>query len=187
MPYDFTFDLTPAAVRGLLSLLGKEPVKRVAASLIPLGLSLSSAMRLIADLAEIEALNAYWRDEFKRSKRRALFLPHCSRRAGCRAELDPKTPSYVCAGCGAECIVMRAAGMASKRGYDVYIVPGGSCIPKIIREGGYDGAVGVACPSELILAAKALMSLKIPGQAVPLLKNGCANTTFSLEDLSSIL
>lgn len=187
MPYDFIFDLTPITVKRLLSLLGRKPVRSVAASLIPLGLSLSSAMRLTADLAEIWALNAYWREAFMRSKRRALFLPHCSRGIGCKAEFNPNIPSYRCSGCREGCAVRRAAEAASKRGYDVYIVPGGSCIPKIIKEGMYDGVVGVACPSELTLAARALVKLGVPGQAVPLLRNGCAGTTFDLEGLVAIL
>lgn len=187
MPYDFIFDLTPAAVRRLLSLLEKEPVRRVAASLIPLGLNLSSAVRLITDLAEIEALNVFWRDRFKRSKKRALFLPHCSRGAGCRAEFNPSVPTYRCVGCRDNCLVRRASEVAVERGYDVYIIPGGSCLPKIIREGGYDGVAGVACPDELILAAKLLTKIGIPGQSVPLLRNGCANTIFNLEDLMAIL
>lgn len=187
MPYDFVFDLTPIAVKRLLNLLEREPIKRVAASLIPLGLSLSSAVRLVADLAEVEALNIYWREKFRESKRRALFLPHCSRGVGCRAELNPSIPTYKCAGCRESCLIKKAAEMAVERGYDVYIVPGGSCIPKIIRENKYDGVVGVACPEELILAAKILAKLGIPGQSIPLLKNGCANTTFNLEDLAAIL
>lgn len=187
MPYDFIFNLTPATVRRLLSLLGREPIRKIAVSLIPFGLSLSSAVRLVADLAEIEMLNIYWREKFRKSKRRALFLPHCSRGTNCKANFIPDIPTYRCVGCKEDCLIKRATKLAVRRGYDVYIIPGGSCIPKIIGEKGYDGVVGVACPDELILASSLLAKLKIPGQAVSLLRNGCANTTFNIEDLAAIL
>jgi hypothetical protein len=51
----------------------------------------------------------------------------------------------------------------------------------------YEGIVGVACGDELKIAGKVLGQMNIAGQAVPLLKNGCANTYFNLETLLKIL
>ncbi|MEM3742333.1 MAG: DUF116 domain-containing protein, partial [Nitrososphaerota archaeon] len=85
------------------------------------------------------------------------------------------------------CQVNQAAEIARGLGYDVYIVPGGSCIPNIIKRFGYDGVVGVACGEEIKLASIFLDRANIAAQAVPLLKNGCSNTKFNLSSLSRIL
>ena len=47
--------------------------------------------------------------------------------------------------------------------------------------------VGVACPEEVVRAEFLLAGLGVAGQAVPLLRNGCAHTRFSLEALSEPL
>ncbi|MEM1575846.1 MAG: DUF116 domain-containing protein, partial [Nitrososphaerota archaeon] len=64
---------------------------------------------------------------------------------------------------------------------------GGSCIPKILKDNPYEGIVGVACCEELKLGSNYLRNLNIPGQGIPLIKNGCANTKFSIESLEIIL
>jgi len=51
----------------------------------------------------------------------------------------------------------------------------------------YEGVVGVACGEEIKLGGEILAKMGIPGQAVPLIKNGCANTIFSLENLLNVL
>ncbi|RLE79533.1 MAG: hypothetical protein DRJ51_07575 [Thermoprotei archaeon] len=52
---------------------------------------------------------------------------------------------------------------------------------------GYEAVVGVACPEEVVRAEFLLAGLGVAGQAVPLLRNGCAHTRFSLEALSEPL
>ena len=46
---------------------------------------------------------------------------------------DETIPSYVCAHCSPDCLVNKADDVAKKKGYDVYVVPGGSCVGKILK------------------------------------------------------
>jgi hypothetical protein len=51
----------------------------------------------------------------------------------------------------------------------------------------YEGVVGVACGEELKAGGEILRNMNIAGQAIPLIKNGCANTIFNTETLVKIL
>jgi len=66
-------------------------------------------------------------------------------------------------------------------------VPGGSCIHKIVKKHSYDAILGVACSEELKLAGNYLKMTGLVGQGLPLTKNGCANTSFSIESLKNLL
>lgn len=105
----------------------------------------------------------------------------------CKAVFDASLPSYVCAHCSPDCEVNKADIAAKEKGYDVYVLPGGSCIPKILSTKKYEGVVGVACGEEMKSSGKVLGGMSVAGQAVPLLKNGCANTVFNLETLIKTL
>ncbi|MGB9777961.1 MAG: DUF116 domain-containing protein [Candidatus Bathyarchaeales archaeon] len=154
------------------------------------GLNLSDAVSLLQDLIDMQARNLLERERFEQTRKRVLFLPHCSRKYmdnRCKATFDPNIPSYNCAHCSSDCLINRAVLLAERKGYDVYILPGGSCVQKILKNNHYDGVVGVACGEEIRLSGEALTHLGIAGQAVPLIKNGCANTIFNIETLSKIL
>jgi hypothetical protein len=77
--------------------------------------------------------------------------------------------------------------LAKKKGYDVFVLPGGSCITKILKNRNYEGVVGVACGEELKLSGDILGGTRVTGQAIPLIKNGCANTIFNVETLTHTL
>ena len=204
MPYKFTFDLSRiprlffteiakvSYQKGLHKKAGKialEIVKRFKIQELT-GLNLSDAVLLLEDLIDIQARNIVERENFMQTGKRALFLPHCSRKYmdnRCKADFNPKIPTYVCNHCSSDCLIHKAVTVAEKKGYDVYILPGGSCIPKILKTKHYDGVVGVACGEEIKLGGEILRKLGIAGQAVPLIKNGCANTSFNLETLLKIL
>jgi hypothetical protein len=204
MPYKFTFDLsriprfffaevTKASYqKGVHKRIGKTTQEIIRKFKIQeaTGLNLSDAVLLLQDLIDIQARNLMEREKFTKTRRRALFLPHCSRKymdAQCKATFDPNVPSYICAHCSEECLVNQAVSVAEKKGYDVYVLPGGSCIPKILKTRGYEGAVGVACGEETRLSGDLLDKLDVAGQAVPLIKNGCANTIFNVETLMKTL
>jgi hypothetical protein len=72
-------------------------------------------------------------------------------------------------------------------GYDVHVLPGGSCITKILQENQYDAIVGVACGDEIKLAYQILKDINKPLKALCLLKNGCAGTKFNMESLERLL
>ena len=204
MPYKFTFDISKAPhhffaeiavasyqrgvhkvfLKSLQDLISKFKIQEAT------GLDLQDAVVVIQDLIEMQAWNLIQRKKFLETKKRALFLPHCSRKymdGRCKAIFDPDIPSYVCAHCSPDCKINRAERVAKAKGYDVYVVPGGSCIPKILKTHNYEGIVGVACGEEVKMSAELLNEMSVAGQSVPLLKNGCSNTMFSIDALKKTL
>ncbi|MEM3823813.1 MAG: DUF116 domain-containing protein [Candidatus Bathyarchaeia archaeon] len=204
MPYKFTFDLSriPRFFFTEVAKISyeKRMHRKVGDTLQDIvrkfkieeltGLNLSEAIHLLEDLVDMEARNFLEKEKFKKTKKRAIFLPHCSRKfmdSRCKARFEENIPSYICAHCSLDCLISRATCIAEKRGYDVYILPGGSCVSKILKLKRYEGIIGVACGEELKLAGEVLTQMGIAGQAVPLLKNGCANTFFNIETLLKVL
>jgi hypothetical protein len=204
MPYKFTFDLskvprfffTEIAVIGYHSGMHKTFLNTLQEIISKFriqeatGLNLSDAVVVLQDLIELQAVNLMERGKFLETKKRALFLPHCARKFmdnRCRANFDPSIPSYTCAHCSPDCLVNKADSLAKKKGYDVYILPGGSCVPKILKTTHYEGVVGVACGEEVKLSKEILAGMDVAGQAIPLIKNGCANTIFNMETLTKTL
>jgi hypothetical protein len=204
MPYKFTFDLSRISrffftevakvsyQKGMHKKMSKTAQQMIRKFKIQeaTGLDLSNAVLLLQDLVDIQARNLLEREKFALTKKRALLLPHCSRKYmdnRCKATFDPNIPSYACAHCSSDCLVNQAVSLAEKRGYDVYILPGGSCVPKILKAKSYEGAVGVACGEETRLSVELSENVGIAVQAIPLIKNGCANTVFNIETLSETL
>jgi hypothetical protein len=204
MPYKFTFDLSkvPRFFFSELALITYQkgmhkPFLRTARDLIEkfriqeaTGLNLSDAVLLLQDLIDLQAINTLERGKFLQTKSRALFLPHCSRKymdCRCKATFEPRIPSYKCAHCSNDCLVNKADLYAKKKGYDVYLLPGGSCIPKILKACKYEGIVGVACGEEMKMLSPLLVGMDVAGQGIPLIKNGCANTIFNLDTLVKVL
>lgn len=154
------------------------------------GLEVSDALMLVEDLVDIYVRNISETQKFCSTKKRALLLPHCSRKYmdnRCQAHFNPKIPSYNCGHCSDDCLVNRATRLAEENGYDVFILAGSSCVPQILKKNGYEGVIGVACSHELKMGGDYLQHLGLSGQAVPLTKNGCANTRFSLDTLNKIM
>ena len=204
MPYRFNFDLSEVPRFFFAELTRISYEKGMHKSLLgtlqtiikkfriqeATGLNLSDALVLIQDLIDVQAVNYTARKKFLQTKKRALMLPHCSRKYmdnRCKAVFDPAVPSYNCAHCSPDCLVNQADCLAKKKGYDVYVLPGGSCIPKILKTTKYEGVVGVACGEEVKLSEAVLGNADVTTQAVPLIKNGCANTAFNLETLDKTL
>jgi hypothetical protein len=204
MPYKFTFDLSniprfffteiaktsyQKGVHRKMSKRALEIIKKFRIQELT-GLNVSEAIVLLEDLMDLHARNLLEKDKFAQTKKRALFLPHCSRKymdGRCRAIFDASIPSYVCAHCSPDCLVNEATSLAVKKGYDVYVVPGGSCVPKILKTKGYEGIIGVACGEEVRMSGEVLGSMDVAAQGIPLIKNGCANTSFNIETLLKTL
>ena len=204
MPYPFNFDLSSISrqlFRDIARITYNSGVHRRIGDAARLllkkfriqeltGLDFSEAIQLIEDLIEIQIENVRYRERFLNARRRALFLPHCSRKymdSNCKARFNPDVPSYYCSHCSDDCLINQATRLGEKMGYDVYILPGGSCIKRILQTRRYEAVVGVACGMEIRLAKRLLEKMGLPGQAVPLIKNGCANTIFSMETLKKVL
>ena len=204
MPYRFNFDLSSisknlfkevarvAAEKSMHKRIGKSA--RELASKLKIqeatGLNVTDALVLIEDMVDVQINNVSQREKFQNAGKKALLLPHCSRKYmdnRCKARFDQTVPSYFCAHCSPDCLVNQATQIAKKRKYDVYILPGGSCVEKITKRNMYDGVLGVACTEELRIGGEYLKHIGVTGQALPLTKNGCANTKFNLESLSALM
>jgi uncharacterized protein len=204
MPYKFTFDLSnvprffftelatvsyqtgmhKAVLKTTLDMIKKFKIEEAT------GLNINDAVVLLHDLIDVQATNMIERNKFLKTKKRALVLPHCARKyldSRCKAVFDTSIPSYVCSHCSEDCLVNQSDKLAKERGYDVYVLPGGSCIPKIMKNTKYEGVVGVACGEEIKSLTPLLTSLDIVAQAIPLIKNGCANTAFNMDTLVRVL
>ncbi|MFH0956442.1 MAG: DUF116 domain-containing protein [Candidatus Aenigmatarchaeota archaeon] len=154
------------------------------------GLPVSDSVMVIEDLIDTHVRNVSSREEFLKTNKRALLLPHCARKymdCRCKAEFLPDVSSYACRGCSPDCLVNKATSLAKGRGYDVYVLPGGSGIRRALTGKSYEGIVGVACTEEIKLGFSLLEGAGLKIQSVPLIKNGCSGTMFSMETLLSTL
>lgn len=204
MSYSFTFDLSKlsqALFREIADFSEKgkitERVGERARHLVKkfkvdkiTGLPVCDSITVIEDLIEANIKNSLHKTHFLNANKRVLFLPHCCRKymdSRCKATFDPETASYLCAHCSKDCQVHKATLLAKKQNYDVYVLPGSSCVKKIFQKKTYDGIVGVACTEEIGLATKILERANIASQNIPLIKNGCAATQFNFVTLQRIL
>lgn len=204
VPYSFIYDLTRISQGGLKLLfesayeaglhrfLGSQAKRLVKVFKIDeaTGLNLVDAITLVEDLIEVQAANKIQRDKFEKAERKALLLPHCARARmdkQCMADFKADVPTYVCKNCRDNCLINKATALGKAKGYDTYVIPGGACAEKLLKDGKYDGVVGVACGMELKMALGLLKKLGIPGQGIFLTKNGCSNTSINLRHLASIL
>lgn len=204
LPYSFIYDLNKVSqntvnqiletaysmgVTKLLSTNAKKIVKLLKLDQLT-GLDLAQAITLVEDFIEVQNANNIQREKFQKAKSKALLIPHCARShmdRKCMADFNPEVPCYICNSCDPNCIVNKVKKLGKENGYDVYVIPGGSCAEKILKDKNYKAVVGIACGSELKMALGLLKKLEIPGQGVVLTKNGCANTKLDLENLKMIL
>ena len=204
MSYDFTFDISNLSqalfkeimeqsekgkVHEKIGEMARNMVKKFNVSKIT-GLPICDSITVIEDIIAAYIKNSTHKEAFLMSNKRALFLPHCSRKymdLRCKADFDAEISSYTCNHCSNDCLVNQATTLAKKEQYDVYVLPGGSCIRKIIQKNGYKGIVGIACTDELKVGTKILEEFSIPVQCIPLTKNGCSGTRFNFETLKEII
>ena len=204
MPYNFIYDLTRLSQNlffhmldvacniGLHRFIGLNAKRIVKIFKIDeaTGLNFSDAIALVEDLIEVQLANKVQREKFEKAQRKALLVPHCARAfmdRKCMADFEPNVPTYKCKSCNSKCVVNKATAMGRKKGYDVYVIPGGSCAEKILKDHKYEGVIGVACGNELKMAIGLLKKLGIAGQGVFLTKNGCSNTNLNLDSLQRVL
>ena len=125
MPYKFTFDLSkvPRFFFTELAMISYQKgmhksFLNTANELIlkfhiqeATGLNLSDAVVLLQDLIDLQAINLTERRKFLETKKRALFLPHCSRKYmdnRCKATLNPAFHLMFAQHCSEDCIVNKA-------------------------------------------------------------------------------
>lgn len=160
------------------------------------GLIEAGARRLLADLALPEAYlgfamvawnNAFWRPAFAAIpfSRRLFLLPHCLRDARvCRGTYDGA--GLHCAGCGA-CPIGGLKARAEALGYRVLVAEGTSAVTGEILSEELDAVLGVACLDSLEKSFGRVRELGSPALAVPLLRNGCADTQAEIPLIERLL
>ncbi|USS40250.1 DUF116 domain-containing protein [Thermococcus aggregans] len=159
---------------------------------IKMALSLISEDEELTDQIYVEIKNKAYKEDFAKVpvEKRAVFIPQCLRNVKeCPAEFGEY--GWKCTKCG-KCAIGEIIEYGEKLGYkQFYIVPGGSLVKKILKEkvpkGEIKAALGIACWPELAEAGEKLSILKIPLQAVPLLRAGCINTIVDIERVKAAL
>ena len=120
--------------------------------------------------------NEVWRDTVARTpyNRRLLLLPQCLRHEiDCPAQLDEF--GLVCESCG-RCQIGKLQDLAEQLGYVVLVAEGTAVVTALVGAGKIDAIVGVSCLSVLKRIFPKMETAVIPGVAIPLLYDGCADT-----------
>ncbi len=113
-----------------------------------------------------------------------IFLPHCLRSTECPAKLA--SHGYNCINCG-RCKIGAFKKTAEEKGYNVFIVPGGSMVKKILEDFDDPEVIGVACQSELKEGNELVKKKKIKAKSLQLSKDGCVNTEVDFDKLYNML
>lgn len=125
--------------------------------------------------------NALWLDQFNSVpfERRLLLLPKClASSMACRGHLD--SVGLHCSGCGA-CHIAALKMRAEELGYSLIVAEGTSSVIMKVLEGGADAILGVACLDSLDKSFEHMADLGIPHHSVPLLTDGCCDTTADID------
>lgn len=125
--------------------------------------------------------NALWAARYERvpTGRRLLLLPRClSSSTHCQAETD--AAGLHCAGCG-HCDLPTLQAEAERLGATVIVAEGTSAVLLKVLEGEADALLGVACLDSLEQSFNRIADLGIAHQTVPLLTDGCCDTTAELD------
>lgn len=125
----------------------------------------------------VAVASAFWHEQVAAVpyRRRLLLLPRCLRNEeACQAECDAS--GLLCRDCGA-CSLTDLRAEARRKGYRVMIAEGSPGVMKTILGGHADALLGVACLDVLEKTLDKILLAGIPCMAVPLLTNGCRNTS----------
>ena len=111
--------------------------------------------------------------------RRLLLLPKCLRDTDrCQGTFDEF--GLLCAECGA-CPIAGLKTEAEQLGYVVLVAEGTPAVMSILETGKIEAVIGVSCLSALESIYPLMEAAAIPGMAIPLLYDGCADTTTDLD------
>jgi len=131
--------------------------------------------------------NAFWEPEYDAvpHDRRLLLLPKClSDYDACAGHYD--SVGLHCAGCG-HCVIQGLKEQAEALGYQVIVAEGTSSVVMCVLEGRADAILGVACLDSLEKSFERIADLGIPHQAVPLLTDGCRDTTAEVDLIRDLI
>lgn len=125
----------------------------------------------------VAVASAFWEEQVAAvpCDRRLLLLPRCLRdEENCPAACDEI--GLQCQDCGA-CCLTDLRSEAEAKGYRVLIAEGTPTVMQIILGGHVDALLGVACLDVLERSVDKILLAGVPCMAVPLLSNGCRNTS----------
>jgi geranylgeranyl pyrophosphate synthase len=125
--------------------------------------------------------NEAWREQLAGIpyERRLLMMPKCLRvESKCPAPFDEF--GLLCKKCGL-CSIQDLQEEAERLGYAVLVAEGSAIVTAIIQTGKIEAIVGVSCLSVLEKAFPHMESAAIPGIAIPLLQDDCADTNVDLD------
>lgn len=125
--------------------------------------------------------NEMWREQLAAVpfERRLLLLPKCLRvESKCPAPFDEF--GLLCKQCGL-CSIQDLTLEAEKLGYAVLVAEGSAVVMSLIQTGQIEAIVGVSCLSVLERAFPYMEAAAIPGVAIPLLQDDCADTNVDLD------
>jgi len=133
-----------------------------------------------SDFAAVLMNNEVWRETVAAIPydKRLLLLPKCLRSADCSAQFDEL--GLLCEHCG-RCVIDELTSQAEQLGYAVLIAEGSPIVMSMIETGQVEGIVGASCLSVLERVFPYMEAGAVPGVAIPLLRDGCAQTAIDLE------
>ena len=133
------------------------------------------------DFAAVLLNNEAWRETVAAIpyEKRLLLLPKCLRDAkGCPASFDDI--GLLCENCG-RCVIDDLKSQAEQLGYAVLVAEGSPVVMSLIEAGRIEAVIGASCLSVLERVYPYMEAGAVPGIAIPLLQDGCANTSVDLE------
>ncbi|MBM4025235.1 MAG: DUF116 domain-containing protein [Planctomycetes bacterium] len=137
--------------------------------------------RKYSDFAAVLLSNEVWRPTVAAIpyEKRLLLLPKCLRHAKeCPARFDEI--GLLCEHCG-RCVIDDLKSQAEQLGYTVLVAEGSPVVMSLIETGRIEGVVGASCLSVLERVFPYMEAGAVPGLAIPLLRDGCANTSLDLD------
>jgi len=140
-----------------------------------------SCAAVFRDYVGVLLHNEIWREQLAGVpfSRRLLLLPKCLRAASrCRASFDAF--GLLCEQCGL-CPIHELTEEAERLGYAVLVAEGSPQVMSLIRAGTVEAIVGVSCLNVLERAFPFMEAAAIPGAAIPLLQDDCADTSVDLD------
>ncbi len=143
-------------------------------------LKIAGIDRKYSDFAAVLTNNEVWRETVAAIpyNKRLLLLPKCLRNAECPAQFDEL--GLLCEHCG-RCVIGELTSQAEQLGYAVLIAEGSPVVMSMIETGQVEGIVGASCLSVLERVFPYMEAGAVPGVAIPLLRDGCAETSIDLE------
>ncbi|MFQ6034518.1 MAG: polyprenyl synthetase family protein [Sedimentisphaerales bacterium] len=132
------------------------------------------------DFIAILINNEVWRDTIAGIpfEKRLLLLPKCLRSQACPASFDEL--GLVCEHCG-RCVISGLKSQAEQLGYAVLIAEGSPVVMSLIETGKIEAVIGVSCLSVLQRVFPYIEAGAVPGIAIALLQDGCADTNVDVD------